>query len=539
MARIVETVFGVSRRVDRGTYAITGVSLMAVKYGVEAAVFWLFTTTLFSPLDFVNPLLTSRESILRPAPPWLAWALCVWTLPFLWVAVSMSIRRAADAGVSPWVGFVVLIPIVNLLMMVVLALLPSEPGDHWTVRDARPEAQGGRVQAAISVAYSLMIGGVMMLASIYAMSTYGASLFLGTPVLMGASAAYFFNRSSPHTFVASAALGAASVLLGCTGMLLFALEGVICLMMAIPMAVPLAALGGLLGKAIADASRRPVHELAAALVMLPLWAVGEAWLARAPERVVLTAVEIAAPPSVVWENVIAFPELPAQRAWYFSAGIACPERAWIDGQGVGAIRHCEFTTGAFVEPITAWEEPRRLAFDVTEQPAPMFELSPYHNIHPPHLDGFLRSTRGEFRLIALQDGSTRLEGRTWYRSAMFPQWYWSAWSDLIIHRIHERVLVHIGRLSEATVVAHPLNARSSKKIDVGGVNKLGAIDAQLRHKPVGDFDSRLSGLRFIENHFELEKVPEVFDLVEMNARAADKEQGAALADAADLAVGER
>ena len=31
---------------------------------------------------------------------------------------------------------------------------------------------------------------------------------------------------------------------------------------------------------------------------------------------------------------------------------------------VEAIRHGEFTTGAFVEPITAWEEPTRLALDV-------------------------------------------------------------------------------------------------------------------------------------------------------------------------------
>ena len=101
---------------------------------------------------------------------------------------------------------------------------------------------------------------------------------------------------------------------------------------------------------------------------------------------------------VVWNNVIAFPDLPADRAWYFPGALRVLNGR-IVGQGVGAIRHCEFTTGAFVEPITAWEEPRLLAFDVAEQPAPMFELSPYRNVHPPHLDGFLRSTRGEFRLI--------------------------------------------------------------------------------------------------------------------------------------------
>jgi len=216
----------------------------------------------------------------------------------------------------------------------------------------------------------------------------------------------------------------------------------------VPMALPVAAFGGLLGKAIADASRRPALEVMASVLMLPLWTCGEAYFAEKPERVVLTTVEIVAPPEVVWKHVIAFPDLPVEREWYFRLGIACPERAEIEGSGEGAIRRCVFSTGTFVEPITVWEEGRRLGFDVTEQPAPMFELSVYPNVHPPHLTGFLVSTQGEFRLVPLPDGGTRLEGRTWYRSSTYPAWYWSAWYDLWIHKIHERVLSHIRQLAE-------------------------------------------------------------------------------------------
>lgn len=102
-----------------------------------------------------------------------------------------------------------------------------------------------------------------------------------------------------------------------------------------------------------------------------------------------------------------------------------------------------FSTGAFVEPITFWDRPRRLSFDVTEQPEPMLELTPYGHIHAPHLDGFLQSHRGEFRLVQLADGHTRLEGSTWYSNRMWPQAYWNFWSDYIIHQIHMRVLLHI------------------------------------------------------------------------------------------------
>ena len=83
-----------------------------------------------------------------------------------------------------------------------------------------------------------------------------------------------------------------------------------------------------------------------------------------------------APPEKVWNHVVTFSELPPAEDWLFSLGIACPTCVTIEGTGVGAIRHCNFTTGAFVEPITAWDEPNRLAFDVISQPPPMKELSP-------------------------------------------------------------------------------------------------------------------------------------------------------------------
>jgi hypothetical protein len=67
----------------------------------------------------------------------------------------------------------------------------------------------------------------------------------------------------------------------------------------------------------------------------------------------------------------------------------------------------------------------------------------YANVRAPHLDGFLQSRRGEFRMVALPGGRTRLEGRTWYEIDMAPEWYWRLYGDWMIHRIHERVLDHI------------------------------------------------------------------------------------------------
>ena len=150
-----------------------------------------------------------------------------------------------------------------------------------------------------------------------------------------------------------------------------------------------------------------------------------------------------APLDKVWTQVVAFSEIPPPTEWIFRAGVAYPLRAEILGYGPGAERHCVFSTGAFVEPIQIWDEPHRLKFSVTQNPAPMQEWTPYSHINPPHLHGFLVSNGGQFLLTPLPDGGTKLEGTTWYHHGLWPVTYWRWWSDAIIHRIHMRVLTHI------------------------------------------------------------------------------------------------
>jgi hypothetical protein len=92
---------------------------------------------------------------------------------------------------------------------------------------------------------------------------------------------------------------------------------------------------------------------------------------------------IAAPPEQVWPHVLAFRPIPEPTEAVFRLGIAYPTYARIEGSGVGAVRYCVFSTGAFVEPITRWEPGKRLSFDVTASPAPLREFSLYPQIARP------------------------------------------------------------------------------------------------------------------------------------------------------------
>jgi hypothetical protein len=195
---------------------------------------------------------------------------------------------------------------------------------------------------------------------------------------------------------------------------------------------------------------RQIGKVALVLVALLPAMVGAEHLTK-PEPLLFTcetSVVVNAPPEDVWRNVVSFADLAPPNDWLFRTGLAYPIRARIKGTGAGAVRRCEFSTGAFVEPIEVWDEPRLLRFGVTSNPAPMKEWNPLFEIHPPHLDGFLVANQGQFLLTPLPGGKTLLEGSTLYQHGLWPAWYWRLWSDPIIHRIHDRVLNHIKTLAE-------------------------------------------------------------------------------------------
>ena len=82
-------------------------------------------------------------------------------------------------------------------------------------------------------------------------------------------------------------------------------------------------------------------------------------------------------------------------------------------------------------------------------PPPLVEWSPYEVLHLPHLENYFVSEQGQFLLTAQSDGSTLLEGTTWYRHNIWPESYWRLWSDFILHQIHLRVLRHIKKEAES------------------------------------------------------------------------------------------
>lgn len=436
-------------RLDRKTYILSIITLIALHLALQSASIALLTGKLVGPLVVLSPLLSTRITA-APALSGVSLFLnYLLYLPVIWAGTSMSIRRAVDAGLSPWLGCFYLVPLVNVVIVVVLGLVPTSEVGPPDDDDATP--QHSFRDLVVSSALGAALGLFLTALSVYAFGSYGGTLFLVIPFVMGFVVGYVYNCFELHGPLATVGAVALSLVLTFGGLLAFAMEGLVCIAMAAPLAFALAVPGGMVGEMVARRSALRMAHMGFIVLSMPFLMGAETSRQVTPLHEVASAIEIAAPPHVVWPRVVGFSDLPPPGELVFRLGIAYPKRARIEGTGIGAIRHCEFSTGSFVEPITHWEEPSRLSFDVVSQPHPMHEWSPYEQVNAPHLVGNMRSKRGEFRLVALPNGSTRLEGSTWYELEMFPQFYWLLWSDTLVHTIHNRVLEHIKHLAESDV----------------------------------------------------------------------------------------
>jgi len=445
-----------SGTIDRGPYALVGLIGFTLKHNLDRLV---ATYVFHRPWGLFNYWVPVRDvariTALHSGDARFLETMIVLALPFIWVGVALTTKRLRSANLPSPLVLLFFVPVLNLLFFLLLCLVPARNSATTALRTEWPKGSAfARIipesvlgSAAISLLFTVPAGLAMVLIGVQLLTNYGWGLFVALPFTMGFTAALIYGLRQPRSLGGCVGVACLSTALLGLALLALAVEGIFCLVMAMPIALPLAAIGGTFGYLVQR--RRWLQQgTPAFLSVLLIFVPGIQWMEHVAAPVpsvyiVRSAIDIKAPPEKVWKQVVAFAEIPPPREWMFRAGIAYPIRAEILGSGPGAERHCVFSTGAFVEPIEVWDEPRKLKFSVTSNPAPMEEWTPYSHIEPPHLHGFLVSNGGQFLLTTLPNGGTRLEGTTWYRHTLWPAAYWRLWSDAIVHQIHLRVLRHI------------------------------------------------------------------------------------------------
>lgn len=200
-----------------------------------------------------------------------------------------------------------------------------------------PQVRVDRAQVLQGVLAGVAIIVVAVLISALTLSAYGWGLFVATPFVVGMTTGYIVNRRVPQTGARTMAHVLAAGALGGLALLMFALEGFMCIVLVAPLGLAAAALGGTFGRAIAlfghDGSR-PLMSVAVLPVLFAL----EASMPPAISINMIESIEIAASPDAVWRAITSEAPIGLSPGLPGLAGLAYPVRSSLKGEGVGATR---------------------------------------------------------------------------------------------------------------------------------------------------------------------------------------------------------
>jgi len=364
--------------ISRMSYLSIGLVLLALKIHLDRYLVFRISN-LDHPIHFLNVYGLTNLSQDETA---IYWVLLLVTLPFLYLGLMLTVRRMRSVGLSPWFALLLFVPGLNILLILFLCILPPESsasGDHedqrpWLDR-LIPEDLCGSAAMSILLIMPPAVLVVSIITEVF--HYYGSSLFFGVPFVVGCGSAILYGYHEQRSIHQSILVSCCSIFMLGLFLLVFALEGIICLLVVSPLALVFGGVAGMFGHALQALHPTRTWMLLLLFLSLPLVAgLEKAGSPGPPELEVTSSVVVDAPPETVWKHLTSSSKLPSPDHWMFDVGIGYPIRSQLEGRGKGSKRRCTFSTGTFVEDITAWNPPRRLAFSVQEHPPPMNELNP-------------------------------------------------------------------------------------------------------------------------------------------------------------------
>jgi uncharacterized membrane protein YhaH (DUF805 family) len=415
------------------------VALLALKaQGTAPNLDWLFYVM---PLRVLVTRVQLSDAVLIAA---FAYGLIV-----AWSLAVLAFRRAANANISEWVAAAAIVPVIQIPVIVSLCVLPP----RVAVAGPAVTDDAGATPVGWAPAAQGVIAGTGLTLCAVAVSTlgfgvYGYGLFIVSPFVIGAITAYFANRKHDAGAAQTARLVAGAAMLGGLALVATALEGILCIVLASPIGLGAALIGGFLGRAIAVSTKRPAGQAVSSFALLPIVFALESALPATTTFDTSQIIEVDAPPTAVWKAIVTMDTMDEPLALPFRLGVAYPLRGEIVGEGVGAVRRGEFSTGTAIERVTEWIANRKLAFIVVTDVPAMREISPYAHVHAPHAVGYFRTGTTSFELLARPGDRTEIIERTSHELKLDPVFYWLPMARWIVHENNARVLAHIKRQSE-------------------------------------------------------------------------------------------
>jgi hypothetical protein len=288
------------------------------------------------------------------------------------------------------------------------------------------------------------IVGVMSLAFLFVM-----------PLASGFLSVYFAEIRQSQSVVVWLLVPWLTVAGGCAAMLIFLIEGWICILMYLPVGLAFSSVGGVVAGLIARNKRlKRVGDITTACILFLPFVFGsiESLLFNRREiRTVENVIDVQASPAAVWNQIKTVPAIrkdELQTSWSHRIGFPDPIAATLSYEGVGGVRRASFDGGVlFIETVDIWEPQHWLAFSIHPETAqiPNTTLDEHVTVGGPYFDVL----RGEYRIEPLPNGKVRLHLNSWQRVSTDFNWYAHLWTDAVMSDLQKRILYVVQQRAEA------------------------------------------------------------------------------------------
>lgn len=264
----------------------------------------------------------------------------------------------------------------------------------------------------------------------YELIGYGFSFFVFLPFALG----YILGKST----IKKISLWGLIISLAIFFILLLGggLEGMVCILMSMPLIIGAIALGVLLNHLIKRQEKKDKKENLIKSSVLPfciflIFGFAENELTKNEQFVVEIKSEIILPysPIEVYETIKSVDTLDAEKPFLMKLDLPIPQKCILEEEKIGGIRTCYFEGGQIVEKITELEKGKVLKMDVID-----YQLTGRKWL------GFKEAI---YLFDELENGQTKMTRITTYSSELYPRFYWRPLEKIGIEQEHEYVFSNL------------------------------------------------------------------------------------------------
>jgi hypothetical protein len=297
------------------------------------------------------------------------------------------------------------------------------------------------------LAYGLFVQVVArtgLMQSVVLVMTFGFVFLL--PFSLGFVTAYFSKSKGAAAYFWGPQLS----ILSCLAIaIVVGWEGLICLILAVPVYCAMGALGGFAAWVTRKYSRRGSTVACLVMLMPPSSAALESFI-PVPTTMhhVHTQIDIDASTEIIWDKIVRVRAIDEPLTGvFYRMGFPKPVEAVITHDGIGGVRHARFEHDlVFIETVDAWEEGKRFSFriDVDPDHTPLTTLDPHVTVGGEYFDVL----RGTYWLEPKPGEAVALHLESEFRLSTAFNAYAGIWGDFLMRDIQNSILRVIAHRAE-------------------------------------------------------------------------------------------